>query len=58
MTLNIKWIRGSCAYTGNATFTESGGLLESCCCFAIHYTDVSKYSVDGNYQDEANGLHF
>lgn len=45
-------------YMGNATFTESGGLLESCCCFVIHYTDVSKYSADWNYQDEANGLHF
>lgn len=45
-------------YMGTAAFTESSGLLERCCCFVIHYTDVSKYSVDWNYQDEANGLHF
>lgn len=35
---------------------KSSGLLGSC--FVIHYTDVSKYRVDWNYQDEANGLHF
>lgn len=37
---------------------QNGGLSEGCCCFVIHYTDVSKYSVDWNYRDEANGLHF
>lgn len=48
-----------CVYMGNATSAQSGGVLESCCCFVIHYTDkVSKYRVDWNYQDEANGLHF
>lgn len=56
--LNIKWIYGSCVYTGNATFPAGGGLLDGCCCFVIHYTDVSKCSADWNYQDEANGLHF
>lgn len=44
---------------GFATFAGSSDLLESYCCFVIHYTDVSKYTVDWNYQDEANGLlHF
>lgn len=41
-----------------STFAENGGLLENCCCFLTHYTHVSKYSVDWNYRDEANGLHF
>lgn len=46
-------------YMGFATFAGSSDLLESYCCFVIHYTDVSKYTVDWNYQDEANGLlHF
>lgn len=44
--LYIKWTCGSCLYMQNAAFTENSDLLESCCCFVIHYTDVSKYSVD------------
>lgn len=53
LLLYIKWTCGSCLYMGIAAFTENGDLLESCCCFVIHYTDVSKYSVDRHYQDEA-----
>lgn len=43
---------------GFAAFTENSGVSESCCCFVIHYTDVSKYSVAWSRQDEASGLHF
>lgn len=36
-----------------AASTEDSDLLKGCCCFVIHYTDVSKYSVDQNHQGEA-----
>lgn len=44
-----------CVYMGNATFTESGSLLESRCCFVISLHRRVKYSVGWDYQDEANG---